>query len=548
MSEDIDDLVEKAKVLAEATGREEADVLADLMDDGVLNDSHKETEKTDLVTQLKEAAELINTVQAINQEVAENKVLNGNGNSTNVEIDTTLEGDIVDRAIESVQRKAENIKKIIILVAPLFLLVGGGGTLEMFGITDFTGDNDEYEDPYTPDITTPEIWGCTDWEADNYDEYATLDDGSCYYPVYGCMNNAAPNYNPDATVEDGSCTRGGCIDPEAENYDDTANEDDGSCEYYVEPIYGCTDLEANNYQSEAEEDDGSCTYDPEPVYGCTDDSANNYNSEATEDDNTCEYDPEPIYGCTDDNANNYNPDATDDDESCEYDPELECEVEITNHYRGHVQSDAEQDAILIAFRIVPTDCDDEVLEIDIDMHPPGEDDEVDYTHYVEVNGSEPTDVSYTFDNVAVGVWVPRITAAIDDEPIERIWMWSIEVVEQVCEINLFGINFGTNNTSAVVIYDLDCGDEENDLDGYNVSVQFLVYSVNSSNNTNPPIQLNTTTHYIQGYADDPRMLRLTNFTEGNTTRYDFYWYVTWVDADGEMQYIERTWLNRELAP
>ena len=165
MTEDIDDLVEKAKVLAEATGREEADVLADLMDDGVLNDSHKETEKTDLVTQLKEAAELINTVQAINQEVAENKVLNGNGNSTNVEIDTTLEGDIVDRAIESVQRKAENIKKIIILVAPLFLLVGGGGTLEMFGITDFTGDNDE--DPYMPDITTPEIWGCTDWEADN---------------------------------------------------------------------------------------------------------------------------------------------------------------------------------------------------------------------------------------------------------------------------------------------------------------------------------------------------------------------------------------------
>ena len=137
-------------------------------------------------------------------------------------------------------------------------------------------------------------------------------------------------------------------------------------------FYGCTDSEANNYQSEAEEDDGSCTYDPEPVYGCTDDSANNYNSEATEDDNTCEYDPEPIYGCTDDGANNYNSNATVDDESCEYDPELECEVEITNHYRGHVQSDAEQDAILIAFKIVPTDCDDEVLEIDIDT--------VSYTH------------------------------------------------------------------------------------------------------------------------------------------------------------------------
>ena len=146
--DDLDDLVEKAKVLAEATGREEADILADLMDDGILNDSHKETEKTDLVTQLKEAAELINTVQAINQEVSENKVLNGNGNSTKVEVDTTLEGDIVDRAFESVQRKAENIKKILILISPLFLLLGGG-SLEMFGVTNLVGDdeiNNEYDE------------------------------------------------------------------------------------------------------------------------------------------------------------------------------------------------------------------------------------------------------------------------------------------------------------------------------------------------------------------------------------------------------------------
>ena len=36
--DDLDDLVEKAKVLAEATGRDEADILADLMDDGILNE------------------------------------------------------------------------------------------------------------------------------------------------------------------------------------------------------------------------------------------------------------------------------------------------------------------------------------------------------------------------------------------------------------------------------------------------------------------------------------------------------------------------------
>ena len=135
--DDFDMLVRKAKTLAEATGRSEEDVLADLMDDGVLNESNKE--KRDLVSELKEAAELINTVQAINREVSDNKVLNGNGNSTNVEIETTLEGDIVDRAIESVQRKAENIKKILILISPLFLLLGGG-SLEMFGVTNMVGD------------------------------------------------------------------------------------------------------------------------------------------------------------------------------------------------------------------------------------------------------------------------------------------------------------------------------------------------------------------------------------------------------------------------
>jgi len=494
--DDFDMLVRKAKTLAEATGRTEEDVLADLMDDGKLNESNKE--KRDLVSELKEAAELINTVQAINKEVSDNKVLNGNGNSTNVEIETTLEGDIVDRAIESVQRKAENIKKILILISPIFLLLGGG-SLEMFGVTDFTGDDDEYDDTYY------EVWGCTDYEAENYDEYANMDDGSCYYPTYGCTNDAAPNYDPEADIDDGSCEpnppppRPGCTDPEAENYDEEAQEDDGSCTYEEpEPIYGCTDSEANNYDAEAEEDDGSCEYDePEP-------------------------EPEP-------------------------EPENNCTVEITNHYRGHVAEDDEQNAILIAFRIVPNDCEGETIEVDIDMHPPGEDDEVDYHYYVTVSGNESTDVSHTFDNVASGVWVPRITAALDNEPVEVIWMWSIEVEEETCEINLFAINIGTNNTSAVVFYDLDCGTEPNQLDGYNVTVQFLVYNVNSTNSSELPIKYNTTEHYIQGYADDPRMLRLSNFTSNNTTAYDFYWYASWQNADGEWEFVERMWLNRELS-
>jgi hypothetical protein len=79
-------------------------------------------------------------------------------------------------------------------------------------------------------------------------------------------------------------------------------------------------------------------------------------------------------------------------------------------------------------------------------------------------------------------------------------------------------------------------------------VQFLVYAVNSSNGTNPPIEYNTSLHYVQGYEDDTHMLRLNNFTNNNTTHYDFYWYAIWEDGNGEQQFIERTWLNRELNP
>ena len=81
---DISELAEKAKIVAEATGRDEADVLADLLDDGIVNMSNEGEKSKDLVTQLKEAAELITTVQSINKEVSENKVLNGGENSTEV--------------------------------------------------------------------------------------------------------------------------------------------------------------------------------------------------------------------------------------------------------------------------------------------------------------------------------------------------------------------------------------------------------------------------------------------------------------------------------
>ena len=51
-----EELQEKAKVIAEATGRSVEAVLEDLMDDGVVNLSNEQKKDKDLVTQLKEAA------------------------------------------------------------------------------------------------------------------------------------------------------------------------------------------------------------------------------------------------------------------------------------------------------------------------------------------------------------------------------------------------------------------------------------------------------------------------------------------------------------
>jgi hypothetical protein len=260
-----------------------------------------------------------------------------------------------------------------------------------------------------------------------------------------------------------------------------------------------------------------------------------------------------IYGCTDTEATNYDSMATADDGSCEYPPDEPCDAEIHNHYRGHVADDAEQDAILVAFRVVPSNCEEEMVEIDIELFQNGYD--ANYSHWLEVSGDdEYTDVSHIFDGVAVGnSWIPKITASLNDEVLEQVNFWGIDVVEQepeTCEINLYDIQIQTNNTTAIVGFDLDCGEETNDLEGYNVTVQFLVYHVNESNsgpNATGPLEWTTQTYYIQGYADDPRYLVLDNFSVNNTTHYDFYWYAMW-EVDGEQEYIEQTWLNRELEP
>jgi hypothetical protein len=182
-----EELLDRAKRLAKETGRSVSDVLADLEDDGVLNNSNN---RGDLITQLQEAAELIDTVQAINRKVSENTVLNGGSNKTDVKVDTTLEGDIVDRAIASAHRKVVELKKIALIIAPVFLLISGG-TLEGLGVINLFGSDSDDEDEYDYSY---EYGGCLDPAAQNYDSFATWDDGSCWYDNGGHGGDCHPDF------------------------------------------------------------------------------------------------------------------------------------------------------------------------------------------------------------------------------------------------------------------------------------------------------------------------------------------------------------------
>ena len=668
---DISELAEKAKIVAEATGRDEADVMADLLDDGIVNLSNENNGK-DLVTQLKEAAELITTVQAINKDVSENTVLNGGDNKTVVEIETTLEGDIVDRAIQSIQRKSENIKKLIITMTPLFLLLTGG-SLEALGIIDVM-DSDEDE---TWDDEYYEVWGCTAPDAENYMVDATIDDGSCYWednngggggPPVNCQwiwsdNSFMDNENHlvvRANFEDNSCPhemegrfvvelhKDGEYQMEHswenirfkhnyevqhsfpdlgpgiyrnhfifETYDGSNwNWDSPETHEVMEEIECSAFLQNQDvFLDDKDEEQNAVTMTvdiaiPSEIGDACDshqfeltwrlyvDSQMQYEEHSWEDgwisdndradftsytiDNVAvgTYDPriilkldgdtvidekwlsdtitvaeQTVFGCTDSEATNYDESANEDNGSCEYpEPEDPCDVEIHNHYRGHVAEDEEQDAILVAFRVVPSNCEDEMVEIDIELYQNGY--YANYSHWLEIDGdNEYTDVSHTFDGVAIGnSWTPRITASLDDEQLEQVLFWGIDVEEQEpenCEINLFGISLQTNNTTATVAFDLDCGYDTNDLEGYNVSVQFLIYHVNETNsgpNATGPLEWTTQMYFIEGFADDVRTLVLDNFTVENTTHYDVYWYAMWEDADGNQQYLEQKWMNRELNP
>ena len=639
--EDFENVEDRAKKLSELTGRDYEDVLTDLLDDGKLNQSNVD-ESPDLVEQLRGAAELIATVQNISKDIQDNSVLNGGENETVVEVKTTLEGDIVDRAIESVQRKAENLKKIGLTLIPIFLLLTGG-TMETFGMIDIFGDDESngYDDGCSPEWFYDDYsWGDDDTF---YVSFSFFDETECglelegHFIVYIFREGEQSNFDAihhnvgyfvngvEVNLEIDSLENGDywiqyefhdieCEDGSCEHGDEWFSPHTPAFSIQIEDEIGCDAYLINEQAYLLEEDDendavkisadvaliqGERNCDSEQfeiiwrLYEYNNPSTIKYEHTTWESGvvsdpdgadyvhytwdgvNEGSYEPKvvlrlngdvldekqlahtitieapPIYGCTDSEATNYDSMATDDDGSCEYPPDEPCEVEIQNHYRGHVAEDEEQDAILVAFKVAPTNCEGENIFVEIDLFQNGYAEN--YTYNATVMGDSTTDISHVFDGVAIGnSWIPRITATVEGEQKEQVMFWGIDVIEQepdYCEINLYWIDIGTNATHASVGYDLDCGYDDNELDGYNVSVQFLVYEIGSANNSSAqPILYETRVHYIQGWVEDNNFITITNFTDSNNTHYDFYWYATWIDGDGESQMFEEKWLNRELNP
>tara|TARA_Y100000310_G_scaffold104332_1_gene102675 strand:- start:1 stop:840 length:840 start_codon:yes stop_codon:yes gene_type:complete len=154
---DLTALAEKAQVIAEATGRCEEDVLADLLDDGKANLSAGQDAK---------------------------------------------EKDFLDIATE----QAEKLKTFLTTMVPIIVLLGAVGAegIGLLDLTDWGGDSIFDEENDMPEV----LWGCTNLNALNYDATANEDDGTCEYPpdpIEGCTDDTATNYNDNATVDDDSC-------------------------------------------------------------------------------------------------------------------------------------------------------------------------------------------------------------------------------------------------------------------------------------------------------------------------------------------------------
>ena len=257
-----------------------------------------------------------------------------------------------------------------------------------------------------------------------------------------------------------------------------------------------------------------------------------------------------------------------------------CDAYFINEQAYLLEDDTEKDAVRISADVALVEgaknCDGEQFEIIWKLY---QDNQVKYEHKTWEDGvvTDTDGADYTFhtwDAVEPGNYDPKAVLILNGDILDEKWIahsisieqpiygctdsvatnydsmatdddGSCEYEPEICEINIFQIGLYTNTTHATVNFDLDCGYEPNDLEGYNVSVQFLIYEVNATANDSP-LEYDTTLHYIQGFVGDTQVIVLDNFSQNNTTHYDIYWIAVWIDGEGEQKFMERNWLNREM--
>ena len=511
-----EDVRAKAQIIADATGREVESVLEDLLDDGVVNLSNEAETTPDLVTQLKEAAELITTVQAISQEVSQNTVLNGGENSTEVKVETTLEGDIVDRAIASAQRKADDIKKLILTLTPIFLLITGSG-MEAFGITNFVGEDD---DDYDPDYYV-EYGGCLNPDALNYDEYASWEDGSCEFDDSG----------------------GGGGPPQDCNWvwDDTSYTDDNM----PDSLYVRVSFSSVQCEHELEGDfevhlmrDGE-HYDMEEVFHAK--FFENYDLEFNFDD------LQPGIYTIHTSFDSYEGSEWHWDSPRDYRFEESCEPNWWWHNEAIYDFDNDgqgfNNDLKVQVRFMDDNkcnvhMDDGYFQVNVDGYETRTinnnfHDEffIDETFMNLPEGNYFVDVDY-FTNDGGSNWNgPDAWVTMEGEPQQ-----SVECNPYVYSLQLFVQNVNQENTVSVDS-DLDCSNVDGSQE---ITVFFAVYE-NGSNTSQPPLKSNFDNYTISGAEYDVKSILLEDFEVANNNKYDFFWVAIWETGSTDYQ-----WLNVEI--